>query len=311
MYSIVLSVPFLGPYLGFLVFGGSYPGTAIIQRLFIIHVLFVPALIATLLGAHLAILWHQKHTDFPGPGKTECTIHGSRLWPQYTAKSVGLGCFVAAVLAGLGGLAQINPIWIYGPYRVAAVTSASQPDWYVGWLEGALRVMPNFEIRLFHHTIANPFLPGIVLPGITFGLLYAWPLLEARLTRDDRSHNLLDRPRDRPLRTAFGTATLSFYAVLFLAGGDDVLAGTFGLSLNALVHTFQVCLLVVPLLVGWATWKICRELSRQKTHPIQQPVGGIIVRTSRGGYEVVGAPHDGGKAPALPAADDNVADQRP
>jgi ubiquinol-cytochrome c reductase cytochrome b subunit len=289
MYSIVLSIPFIGPYVGFLVFGGPYPGVAIIQRLFIIHVLFVPAIIAILLSAHLGILWHQKHTDFPGPGKTERTINGSRLWPQYAAKSVGLFCFVAAVLAGLGGLAQINPVWIYGPYKVAAVTSASQPDWYVGWLEGALRVMPNVEIRLFHHTVANPFFPGIVLPGITFGLLYAWPLLEARLTGDRWPHNLLDRPRDRPLRTAFGTATLSLYTVLFLAGGDDVLASTFGLSLEALVHTFQVCLIVVPLVIGLVTWKICREISRQQAHPIQHPVGGIIVRTPTGGYEVVGS----------------------
>jgi ubiquinol-cytochrome c reductase cytochrome b subunit len=305
MYSIVLSIPFIGPYAGFLVFGGPYPGIAIIQRLFIIHVLFVPAIIAVLLSAHLGILWHQKHTDFPGPGRTERSIHGSRLWPQYAAKSIGLFCFVAAVLAALGGLAQINPVWIYGPYRPAAVTSASQPDWYVGWLEGALRVMPNVEIRLFHHTIANPFFPGIVLPGITFGVLYAWPLLEAKFTRDRRPHNLLDRPRDRPVRTAFGVATLSFYTVLFLAGGDDVLASTFGLSIQALVHTFQVCLLAVPVLVGLATWKICRELSSQNVHPIQQPVGGIIVRTADGGYELVdghdsavegGTPLDGGEA---------------
>jgi ubiquinol-cytochrome c reductase cytochrome b subunit len=309
MYSIVLSIPFIGPYAGFLVFGGSYPGTAIIQRLFIIHVLFVPAAIVGLLTAHLAILWHQKHTDFPGPGKTDRTIHGSRLWPQYTAKSVGLFCFVAAVLAGLGGLAQINPVWIYGPYRVAAATSASQPDWYIGWLEGALRVMPNVEIRLFHHTVANPFFPGILMPGITFGVLYAWPLLEARFSGDRKPHNLLDRPRDRPLRTAFGVGALSFYFVLFLAGGTDVLASTFGLSIQALVHTFQVCCIVVPLVVGWSTWRICKEMSKQKVHPIQQPVGGIIVRTPSGGYEVIGG-HDGHGEGAASAADQTAGERQ-
>jgi ubiquinol-cytochrome c reductase cytochrome b subunit len=294
MYSIVLSIPFIGPWLGFLIFGGPYPGTAIIQRLFIIHVLFVPALIAILLTAHLAILWHQKHTDFPGAGKTERTIHGSRLWPQYMAKSIALFCFVIAVLAGLGGLAQINPVWIYGPYRVAAVSAGSQPDWYVAWLDGALRVMPNFEIRLWHHTIANPFFPGILLPGITFGAIYAWPWLEARFTGDREAHNLLDRPRDRPVRTAFGAATLSFYAVLFLAGGTDVLASTFRLSFESLLRTFQVSCIVVPIVVGWATWKICKELSRQRVHPIQRPVGGVIVRTPAGGYEVEPPGPDGG-----------------
>ena len=288
MYSIVLSIPFVGAWLGLLIFGGPYPGTAIIQRLFVIHVLFIPVLIGILLSAHLAILWHQKHTDFPGPGKTEDTIHGSRLWPQYAAKSIALFCFVGAVLAGLGGLAQINPIWIYGPYRVAAVSAGSQPDWYVAWLDGALRVMPSFEIRLFHHTVANPFFPGVLMPGITFGVLYAWPFLEQRFSRDQAHHNLLNRPRDLPLRTAFGAATLSFYGVMFLAGGTDVLASTFGLSFEALLRAFQISLLVVPAVTGYVTWRICRELGRQRAHPIQQPVGGRILRTPTGGYEVVG-----------------------
>jgi ubiquinol-cytochrome c reductase cytochrome b subunit len=295
-YSVVLSIPFVGSWFGFLFFGGRFPGTAIIQRLFVIHILFVPALIAITLSVHLAVVWHQKHTDFPGPGKTEETIHGSRLWPQYAAKSIGLFCFVVAVLAGLGGLAQINPIWLYGPYRPAAASAASQPDWYVGWLEGALRVMPNFEIRLFHHTIANPFFPGVLMPGITFTLLYAWPFLEQRFTRDRTGpHNLLDRPRDRPMRTAFGVATLSFYLVLFLAGGDDVLASTFGLALQTMIHIFQASLVIVPAISGYIAWRVCEELSRQRAHPIQRPVAGVVTRTVTGGYEVIGEPPGDGQ----------------
>ena len=104
-----------------------------------------------------------------------------------------------------------------------------------------------------------------------------------------QSHDLLDRPRDRPLRTAFGAATLSFYTILFLAGGTDILATTFGLSFEALLVTFQVGCLAVPLFVGILTWRICKELARQNVHPIGHPVGGIVVRTAHGGYEVVGA----------------------
>ncbi len=309
-YSIVLSIPFVGSWLGFLFFGGKFPGTDTIQRFFIIHVLFVPALIAIVLTAHLSILWHQKHTDFPGPGKTEDTIHGSRLWPQYAIKSTALFCFTAAVIAGLGGLAQINPIWIYGPYQPAAVSSGSQPDWYIGWLEGALRIMPPFEIREFHHTIPNPFFPGVLLPGITFGLLYAWPFLEQHFTKDKERHNLLERPRDRPLRTALGVSTITFYVVLFLAGGTDVLASTFGLSFQTLVHLFQTMLLVLPPLFGFLTWRILKELSGQHAHPIQQPVGGRIMRTATGGYEIEGEAHNGdepvddGDEPAGAAVDE-------
>ncbi|MGH9126924.1 MAG: cytochrome bc1 complex cytochrome b subunit [Acidimicrobiales bacterium] len=307
-YSIVLSVPLVGSWLGFLFFGGKFPGTDTIQRFFVIHVLLVPALIAVFLTAHLAILWHQKHTDFPGPGKSETTIHGSRLWPQYAVKSMALFCFVVAVLAGLGGLAQINPIWIYGPYQPAAVTSASQPDWYIGWLEGALRIMPPWEIRVFHHSIPNPFFPGVLLPSITFGMLYAWPFLERHFTKDNERHNLLDRPRDRPLRSAFGVSTMTFYAILFLAGATDVLAPTFGLSFQALVHLFQVAVFLLPAVMGLLTWRVMKELSRQRTHPIQQPVGGRIRRTPTGGYELEEPPPDGhqpgdGSAPEAAAPD--------
>ena len=310
-YSIILSIPFIGSWLGFLIFGGKFPGTDIIQRLFIIHVLFVPALIAIVLTLHLGILWHQKHTDFPGPGKSEDTIHGSRLWPQYAAKSTALFCFTAAVIAGLGGLAQINPIWLYGPYSPASVSSGSQPDWYIGWLEGALRIMPPLEVRAFHHTIPNPFFPGVLMPGITFGVLYAWPFLEQHFTKDRDPHNLLNRPRDCPLRTALGVATITFYTILFLAGGTDVLASTFGLSLAAILHIFQISLLVAPLLLGWVTWRVLRELKSQRTHPIQQPVGGRIVRTAIGGYETEANGHAPGGdeevEPAGAAADEALA----
>jgi ubiquinol-cytochrome c reductase cytochrome b subunit len=173
------------------------------------------------------------------------------------------------------------------------VSAGSQPDWYIGWLDGALRVMPPLEIRLFHHTIANPFFPGVVMPGITFALLYAWPFLEQRFSKDKAPHNLLDRPRDRPLRTAFGVSTITFYFVLFMAAGTDVFASTFGLSFQSLLVVFQFSLIIAPPLFGWLTWRLLKELSNQRAHPIQQPVGGRIVRTASGGYEVVGGEADG------------------
>src|SRR5699024_4399371 len=153
---------------------------------------------------HLALIVRQRHTQFSGPGRTEHNVVGSRLWPTYAAKSIALLFAVAAVLVLLGGLVQINPIWIYGPYDPAQVTTAAQPDWYMGWLEGALRLMPPWEIRAWGHTVPNLFFPAVLLPGLTFGLLYAYPFIEARLTNDHASHQLLDRPRDRPMRSAIG-----------------------------------------------------------------------------------------------------------
>ncbi len=302
-YSIALSVPAAGTWLAFLFFGGEFPNTEFITRFYVLHVLILPAMIVGLLTAHLAIVWRQKHTQFKGPGRTEDNIVGSRLWPQYAAKSAALFLLVAAVLAALGGLAQINPIWLYGPYQAtqaAAATAGSQPDWYMGWVDGALRIMPAWEVRAFGHTIANPFFPGVLMPGITFGALYLWPFLERRVTRDRAAHNLLDRPRDAPVRTALGAATLAFYGILLLAGGNDILAGVFRIAPEAITTAFRVLIFVVPLAVFLVTRNVCRGLARADLHPTEPPEGGRIVRTATGGFERVGGHGDGG-GDAVPA----------
>jgi ubiquinol-cytochrome c reductase cytochrome b subunit len=262
-YSILISIPFVGTWLASLFFGGPYPGPATTSRLFIIHVLL-------LLAVHLAIIWRQKHTQFPGPGRTETNVVGTRLWPTYAARSVGMLFAVFAVVAALGGLAQINPLWLYGPYRTGAVTTAAQPDWYMGWLEGALRVFPAWRVHVWDHTIPEVFWPGVVLPGITFALLYAWPFIEARFTHDRADHELLDRPRDRPVRTAIGTGVLTFYVVLFAAGSQDIFAQHLDASIPNVNRAFRVLLFVAPVVVAAITWKWCRDLTRERT---ESPVG--------------------------------------
>ena len=266
-YSIVLSIPFIGTWIASLVFGGEFPGPDIIERLYVIHILLVPALIIGLLALHLAIVVRQKHTQFTGPKRREDNVVGERVWPTYGVKAVGLLFLTTGVLSLLGGVAQINPIWIYGPFDPAEVSAASQPDWYVGWLDGGLRIMPPWEVRAFGFELPNPFFPGVLLPGITFGLLYAWPFLEARWTKDREIHHLLDRPRDRPARTALGVATIAFYSVLFFAGGSDVLSTTFGLSVNQLIWAIRVALLVVPVVAGVIAYRLCRDLAARDAEP--------------------------------------------
>jgi ubiquinol-cytochrome c reductase cytochrome b subunit len=208
-----------------------------------------------LLGAHLAILWRQKHTQFPEAGRTESNVVGSKLWPTYAAKSVGLFCAVFAVLGALGGLAQINPIWLYGPFDPSYVASPSQPDWFLGWVDGALRLFPGWEFRTGGLMIPNPFFPGVLLPGVTFGLLYMWPFLEARLTHDYGPHELLDRPTDRPARSAIGAGVLSFYLILLLSASNDVIARMFQISVLAMTVGFRIALFVIPLLVSLVVYK--------------------------------------------------------
>jgi ubiquinol-cytochrome c reductase cytochrome b subunit len=267
MYSIVLSIPVIGTWFAFLLFGGEFPASSIVSRLFFIHVLLVPLALVALLSAHLAVLWRQKHTQFPGPQREEHNVVGSRLWPTYAMKSLGLFFLTAGVLAGLGGLVQINPVWLYGPFQPAAVTTAAQPDWYVGWLEGALRVWFPWYLRIGHYNIPEVFWPGVVLPGVTFLLLYAWPFLEARFTRDYAEHHLLDRPRDRPVRSAIGVGVLAFYGMLLVAGGQDLIAVTLGVSVVRLTLWLRVLILVVPVVLALFTYRFCKDLKAEELRP--------------------------------------------
>ena len=276
-YSIALSIPLIGTWIAFLIFGGEFPADQIIGRLFVTHVLIVPALLAGLIGAHLAIIWRQKHTQFPEPGHTETNVVGSKLWPTYAAKSIGLFFGVFAVLAALGGLVQINPVWLYGPFRPEQVTSPVQPDWYLGWVEGALRLFPAWEIRAFGFEIPNPFFPAVLLPGITFLALYLWPFLEARFTGDYGAHHLLDRPRDHPVRTALGAATLTFYAAIFVAASNDLIALWLGVPVGRITVILRVLTIGLPPIVGYVTYRLMTALQMSEGERLAHlPLNAVI-----------------------------------
>src|ERR1700709_635064 len=164
-YSIAESIPVIGTWAAFLVFGGEFPGTQIIPRLYVIHILLVPGVLLALISAHMGILWHQKHTQFRGPGRTEHNVVGSRMYPVCAAKSSSFFLMVFGMCAALGGLAQINPVWLYGPYDPSQVSAASQPDWYVGFLDGSTRLFLPWEFRGFGVTLSPLFWPAIVFAG--------------------------------------------------------------------------------------------------------------------------------------------------
>ncbi len=285
-YSIALSIPVVGTWTAFLVFGGEYPGDAIIERLYGIHILLVPGVILALVTAHLMLVWYNKHTQFAGPGRTEENVVGSRLFPSYAAKAGGFFFLVFGVVAALGGLAQINPIWNYGPYDPSQVSAGSQPDWYVGWLDGSSRLMPNYEIRELGHTIPlNILLPAVVMPGILFTLMIVWPFIEARLSGDHAYHNLLDRPRDTPVRTAVGAMSIAFYTILLLSGGNDIIAHVFRISVNHTTYVGRVAIFVVPPLVYVVTKRVCYALQRSDEELIHHGIeSGTIRRLPSGEF---------------------------
>jgi ubiquinol-cytochrome c reductase cytochrome b subunit len=288
-YGVTLSIPVVGANLAFLLWGREFPGSSSFEpRLFFLHVFVLPVLIATLIGAHLAIIMRQKHSQFRGRGRREGNVIGTPLWPAYAARAVGLMIAVAAVLVLLGGLIQINPIWQYGPYEPWLGTNGAQPDWYLGWLIGALRLMPPLEIHFLNHTwLPNPFFGGILFPGIVFTTLYLWPWVERRIAGDRRRHDLLDRPRDKPWRTALGAAFFSWVAIIFIAGAADRILVSVGFGYEGQVWFFRVAAFVVPFIVFLVTMRICEELRATDTHPLRGFVGSTVRRSSQGGFEAI------------------------
>jgi ubiquinol-cytochrome c reductase cytochrome b subunit len=261
-YAVTLAIPVIGTWVTYLLFGGEFPAPDIISRLFVFHIMLIPALLLALVGAHMAILVLQKHTQFPGHGRSERNVVGKRLWPEQTFKSVSLLLFTTAVLALLGGLAQINPVWQYGPFVAYNVSSPAQPDWYIGFLDGALRLGPPWDLTL-------------------------WPWIERRFTKDRAEHHLLDRPRDTPVRTGIGAAGLMVFFIMFMEGGNDI----FGVLLNVPVETvtriLQWSLLIAPILTFLVTYWICKSLSRTQLRPAHITAGVRLTRTHDGGYETV------------------------
>ena len=291
VFSIILSIPLIGTWVAFDIIGSQWPGTDLLNRLFVIHEFLFPLLIAGLLGAHLAIIWRQKHTDFPGPGKTETNIRGSRLWPQYAIKGGAMMLLIFGVLGALGGLFQINPIWLYGPYNPYTVSEGSQPDIYAGWLDGMVRLWPHWEFRSWGHEIANPFFPGVLVAGLLTTIAFAWPWIDKRMYNDYGPHNLLDRPRDKPGRTAVGAAALTFISVVTFASADDLLAADFHVPFERILEILQYGVIVGPVVAAAIAYKVCKALQRSGGHPIMKPVGGVIVRHANGSFHTLGAEH--------------------
>lgn len=235
------------------------------RRLYITHVLFVPGVMAALIVLHLIMVVYLKHTQWAGRGRTNRNVVGKPLFPVYTAKSLGLLLIVFGLVAAMSAVAQINPIWSYGPFRADQVSTDAQPDWYVGFLEGALRLMPGVEWNVAGHTVMwNVFLPAVVLPALLFLVLYLYPVFERWVTGDTAEHHLCDRPRDRPVRTGLGVAALVGYAVLLMAGGNDVIATEFHADLNLLTWLFRAAFFLAPVAAFLLTRRVCLALQRHE-----------------------------------------------
>ena len=262
-HAIIQAVPVVGTFFAFLLFGGEFPGIAFIPRIYTVHILLLPGIFLALITVHLMLVWYQKHTQYPGPGRTEKNVVGYSLMPIYMAKAGGFFFIVFGVTAFLGAVASINPLWLYGPYTPGQVTAGSQPDWYMGWLDGLVRMAPPLEPVIFGYTLSlNILIPGLIIPGIIFTGMALYPFIEQWITGDKREHHILDRPRNAPNRTALGVMSLTFMLVALLNGGNDLIATAFDLSINQIMWFSRIGIIVLPPLAFIITKRLCLSLQR-------------------------------------------------
>ena len=295
--AILQAIPLVGSYAAFFAFGGAFPGEAFIPRIFTVHVLLLPGIFLALITVHLMLVWYQKHTQFPGPGRTEKNVVGAPILPVYMAKAGGFFFIVFGVTAFLAAVASINPIWLYGPYTPAQISAGSQPDWYMGWLDGLVRMSPPIETHAFGHTISwNILIPGLIIPGILFTGMALYPFIESYITGDKREHHILDHPRNAPNRTALGVMSITFMIVTLLNGGNDILATTFSLTINQIMWASRIGIFVLPPIAFVITKRLC--LSLQRSHrdvALHGKETGILVRLPHGEFVEIHEPADPNK----------------
>jgi ubiquinol-cytochrome c reductase cytochrome b subunit len=271
--GVVKALPVVGSYISFFLFGGEFPGDAIVGRLYILHVFLVPGVILLLIVAHLFMVVVHKHTQYPGPGRTENNVVGYPVGPVYAAKAGGFFFIVFGIIALVSGMFTVNPVWNYGPYDPSPVSAGTQPDWYIGWVDGVLRLMPgvlgdfSFKWNIPLPWGTNTLAMGVLIPMIPAAVLILtmiiWPWLERWVTKDNREHHILDRPRNAPTRTGIGVAGVIWYCTMWAAASSDLIATHFHVSLNDVTYWLRAIFVLGPFIGFIITKRICLALQRK------------------------------------------------
>ncbi|MHA6695141.1 cytochrome bc1 complex cytochrome b subunit [Homoserinimonas sp. A520] len=290
--GIIKGIPVIGTWTSYLFFGGEFPGTDIVGRLFVLHIMLLPALVIALIGIHLVLMVINKHTQFAGPGRTNDNVVGVPIMPIFAAKAGGFFFIVFGVIVLIASFFSINAVWVYGPYDPSPVSAGTQPDWYIGFADGALRLVPpGWEFVLGGWTVSLNILVPVVVLGLFIVTVLIYPFLEAWITGDKREHHLAERPRNNPTRTAVGAAGVTFYAVMWAAASSDLMATHFMLSLEGVTHALQLLLFAGPVIAYIVTKRTCIALQKKDREiALHGYESGRIVRLPGGEYIEVHQP---------------------
>jgi ubiquinol-cytochrome c reductase cytochrome b subunit len=292
--GMVKGIPLVGTWISFLLFGGEFPGTDIVGRLYSLHILLLPAILIALIAVHLAYVFIHKHTQYPQAGNNNTTVRGVPILPVFATKGGGFFFIVFGVIMLIASLFTINPIWNYGPYDPSPVSAGTQPDWYIGFADGALRLIPpGLEFVWLGHTWSLNILIPLAVIGIFILLVLIYPFIEAWITGDKREHHLLDRPRNAPTRTAIGAAGVTFYAGLWSAASSDIIATHFHLTMEGVIHAIQAITVLGPFLAFFIAKRVCLALQKKDREIVLHGYeSGRIVRLPGGEYIEVHQPVD-------------------
>ena len=284
--GMIKGIPVIGTAFSSGFFGGEFPGTEVVARLYSLHIMILPALIIVLIGVHLMMVIIHKHTHYSGPGRTDDNVVGYPLMPVYVAKAGGFFFLVFGVVAAIAATFTINPIWNYGPYDPSPVSAGTQPDWYIGWLDGALRLAPSgWDISVFDYVIPMGVMVPLIVSLLFLALVAVYPFIENWVTKDKREHHVLDRPRNAPTRTAIGAAGVTFYAVLWAGASTDLIATNFQMSLNQVLVAMQIMLLIGPGIAYFVTKRACIALqNKDREVVLHGRETGRVVRLPHGEY---------------------------
>jgi ubiquinol-cytochrome c reductase cytochrome b subunit len=292
--GMIKAIPGMGTWISYLLFGGEFPGNDVIPRLYVLHIMLLPALVIALIAIHMVLLIINKHTQFAGPGRTNDNVVGSPILPVFAAKAGGFFFLVFGIIMLIASLFTINPIWNYGPYDPSPVSAGTQPDWYIGFADGMLRLMPpGLEFVIDGYTWSLNLLVPIVVLMLFIVIVMVYPFIEAWVTGDKREHHIAERPRNQPTRTAIGAAGVTFYAVLWAGAASDLIATHFRTTIEGVIHTLQVMLIVAPIAAFWMAKKIALALQRKDRELVLHGYeSSRIVRLPGGEYREIHTPLD-------------------
>jgi ubiquinol-cytochrome c reductase cytochrome b subunit len=284
--GIIKGIPVVGTWISYLLFGGEFPGTKLVAMFYSIHILLLPAILVAALGAHLLLMIVNKHTQYAGPGRTNDNVVGVPIMPLFAAKAGGFFFVVFGVIVLIASFFTINPIWTYGPYDPSPVSAGTQPDWYIGFADGMLRLIPpGWEVVLFNHTYSFNLISITVVLIAFLGIVATYPFVEAWITGDKREHHIAERPRNAPTRTAIGAAGVTFYAVLWAAASSDLMATHFKITIEGVIHVLQVLFFLGPVLAFFITKRVCIGLQKKDREiALHGFESGRIVRLPGGEY---------------------------